>query len=91
MRTVYLEDNIFLYNFSECGVTQALAKQMQQHLTLLNSTFLDDVGLHGPINASCCTVETQIVQISDLGLIMIPNLRQNYSLPMPEGWFAVCM
>ena len=53
---------------------------MQQYSTLLNSTLLDGVALHGQTNATCA-VRTRIVEIKDLGQIMILNFRPNYPLP----------
>ena len=60
---------------------------MQHHSTLLNSTFLDGVGLRGQTNATC-VVQTRIVEIRDLERIMIPNFRPNYPLPLPERLLA---
>ena len=63
-------------------------KRMQHRSTLLNSTLLDGVGLRGHSNATCCAEQIRIVEIKDLGRIMIPNFRPNVPLPLPVRWFA---
>ena len=57
---------------------KALAKRVLYHSTLLNSTFMDGVGLRGQTNATCCSVQTRTVENRDLERIMIPNFRRNY-------------
>ena len=69
---------------------EALAKRMQYHSTLLNSTLLDGVILRGQTNATCCAVLTGTVEIKDLRQIMILNFRPNYPLPLPERELAAC-
>ena len=63
---------------------KALAKRIQHRSTLLNSTWLDGVGLRGQTNATCCAVQTRILESRDLGQIMILNFRRNYPLPLLE-------
>ena len=63
--------------------SKVLAKRMQHHSTLLNSTLFDGVGPRGQTNATCA-VQTRIVEVKDLGRIMIPNFRPNYLLPLPK-------
>ena len=53
-----------------------------------NSTLLDGVGLRGQTIATCCAVQTRIVEIRDLGRITIPNVRSIYPLPLPERWLS---
>ena len=65
---------------------KALAKRMQHHSTLLNSTLLDGVVLRGQTNATCCAEQTQIPEMRDLGRIMIPNFRRTTTL----AWEMTC-
>ena len=51
-----------------------------QYSILLNSTTLDGVGLRGQTNATCCAVRTRIVEIRNLGRIMIPNSQERGDL-----------
>ena len=53
---------------------------MQHRSTLLNSTFLDGVGLRGQTDATCCAVQIRIAVIRDLRWIMISNFRPIYQL-----------
>ena len=63
---------------------------MQDHSILLNSTSLDVVWLRHQTNTTCCVEHTRIMEIRDLGRIMIPNFRPIYPLPLPERWLAAC-
>ena len=43
-----------------------------------------------PNNATCCLVQTQIVEIRDLRLTMILNVRPIYLLPLLKRGLATC-
>ena len=64
---------------------------MQHHLTSLNSTLLDGVGLRGQTNATCSEMQARIPEIKDLGRIMIPNFWPSYPLPLPEMTCCTCV
>ena len=67
--------------YVKCFISKAPSKRMQNHPILMNSTLLDDVGPHGQTNATCCAVQTRIVEIRDMGGVMTQILSQTTRCP----------